>query len=95
MKKVFILFFVFAYMSCYLGCAAETQEIIVAYHELDKSTNDFPLKVMTMDSVKYYFAGEMYRFLGDTLDGITNVNGESRRIRLANCQCQNPDSSEG
>jgi len=86
MKKVFIVFLVSAYLNCYIGCVAKKQEITVSYPDLDKSTNDFPLQVMTIDSTKYYFDADMYRFLGDTLDGIANVNGEPTRIKLGSSQ---------
>ena len=82
MKKVFIVFLIFAYLNCYMGCVKSTP-ITVAFDELDRSTNDNPLVVMTKDSTEYYFDADMYRFLGDTLDGIARVNDQSERVKLA------------
>ncbi len=53
MKKIFIIFLIFAFMNCYMGCIRETSKIEATYPSLEKSTNDFPLEVMTEDSVVY------------------------------------------
>lgn len=73
MKKVLIVFLMFAYAKCYMGCTS-SKVIKVTYDDLDKSTNDYSFEVMITDSVEFYFDTGMYRFLNDTIDGITEIN---------------------
>jgi hypothetical protein len=57
--------------------------VYTTYDNFDKSNNDINITTMSKDSIEYYFDADMYRFLNDTLDGIAEVNGEPKRIKLA------------
>ena len=82
MKKVLIVFLVFAYLNCYMGCTT-TKVTTHTFDEFDKSNNDKSITLMSKDSIKYHFDANMYRFLNDTINGVTEINGKSQRIKLA------------
>ena len=70
MKKVLIVFLVFAYLNCYMGCYKSTMVPVDAVeNKLDTNKNDMALEVFTVDSLRYIFAKNSYRFINDTLVG--------------------------
>jgi len=90
MKKVFIGFLVFAYMNCYLGCTT-TNSVRVSGSELPETlnqSNDYPLEIVTVDSVKYSFGAKMYRFKSDTLIGMVQEN-DGKITELVNIALKN------
>ena len=50
MKKVIVLFMIFLYMNCYIGCTSINRVKRHTYDEFDKSNNYEPIIVMTNDS---------------------------------------------
>ena len=76
---------IISYWNCYMACITSTP-VTTTFDELDKTTNDFPLKVMTMDSTTYYFDADMYRFLGDTLDGLARIDSDSQRVKISEAE---------
>jgi hypothetical protein len=81
MKKVLVVFLVFAYMNCYLGCTT-SKKMIITDKEVDTGTNNDDLIVMTIDSTCYFFEANMYRFKNDSLDGIATIYGEEHKQRM-------------
>ena len=79
MKKVLLVFLVFAYMNCYLGC---TSKVNITDKEVDTGTNNDDLIVVTKDSTHYYFDANMYRFENDSLDGIAKTNSDEQKQRV-------------
>jgi len=76
MKKVLIVFLIFAYLNCYFGCTT-TKTFSVGGSELPErlnQSNDYDLEIMTVDSVQYLFGAGMYRFNNDTLVGMIQEN---------------------
>ncbi len=76
MKKVLIVFLIFAYLNCYFGCTT-TKNFSVAGSELPESlnqSNKYDLEIMTVGSVQYLFGAGMYRFNNDTLIGMIQEN---------------------
>jgi len=56
-KKVLIVFLIFAYMHCYLGCTT-TRSYVVGGSELNESLNhgnEYPIQIITLDSTRYAF----------------------------------------
>ena len=79
MKKVLVVFLVFAYMNCYMGCTStKIVQIGVEDNELNTNGNDMPLTIITYDSVHYYFEENSYTFKNDTLIGRGLKNNEEQ-----------------
>lgn len=53
--------------------------------ELDKRNNNDDLILLTNDSTEYFFEGNTYRFLKDSLDGLAQINnaGKNQRVKIA------------
>ena len=84
MKKVLIVFFIFAYVNCYFSCTSKQQNIIrIDYDNFDKSNTDENIIVMSKDSMEYHFQANKYRFLNDSIEGFINKTGKSQRVALA------------
>ena len=86
MKKVFIVFLVFAYMNSYMGCAPTPTKITrKTYDEFDKSNIDESIIVMTKDSTEYYFEPLYYRFINVRIIGTAKIidQSEEKTVNLA------------
>ena len=69
MKKVLIVFQIFAYLNCYFGCTT-SRSFVVSGSELPESLdhgNKYPIQIITLDSTHYAFEKHTYRFKNDTL----------------------------
>ena len=86
MNRVLIIFLVIAYFNLYLGCTLKF--VTIPYDEIDKTSSQSTLKVMVTDSTEILFESGMYRFLNDTLEGTTKINGESQQIKLMKSEIQ-------
>jgi hypothetical protein len=85
MKKVLILFLLFAYVNCYIGCSTTTRLTRKNYDEFNKAKIDEPVIVKTKDLNEYYFRPFNCHFYNDRITGTAKINDESeyKWVRLA------------
>ena len=79
MKKVFVVFLVFAYINCYFGCTT-TKTLVRTVDDLH-SDDDVPLRFITRDSTYYVLEKGTYNVEEDTLIGKGWANKKGAYLR--------------